>query len=232
MKFKLALSVFVILIVFSVSAQQSKYIEVVGSAEMSIEPDEFIFVIGIEEYWKEEFEKNKEFEDYKNKIKISEIEGKLIKDLNDLGIKTKQIKSTDVGNYWRHRGKEFLVSKKLEITLTEFKLINKIISKIDTKGIDYMAIGELKNKDLVNYRKDIKKQALLAAKEKATYLLETLGKDLGDVISITEINAQNHFPTQMMSRSNTLMSSSENTQAEHEKKIKLRYEINAKFEIK
>jgi uncharacterized protein YggE len=199
---------------------------------MLIEPDEFIFIIGIEEYWKEEFEKGKEFEDYKNKVKISEIEEQLIKELNDLGIKSEYIKSTEVGNYWRHRGKEFLISKKLEISLTDFKLINQIISKIDRKGIDYMQIGELKHKEVVNYRKEVKKQALLAAKEKATYLLETIDKELGDVISITELNSDNYFWRPALSRSNVMLNSSENPEAENDKKIKLRFEIKAKFEIK
>lgn len=215
----------------NLTAQESRFIEVTGSAEMLIEPDEFIFIIGIEEYWKEEFEKKKEFEDYKNKVKISEIEGQLIKDLNGLGIKTERIKSTEVGNYWRHRGKEFLISKKLEISLTDFKFINQIISRLDSKGIDYMQIGELKNKELVNYRKEVKKQALLAAKEKAKFLLEAIDKKLGDIISITELNSENYLWRPTMATSNVLMDSTENPQAENGKKIKLRFEINAKFEI-
>ena len=232
MKLRLILLAIVVTLGINLTAQESKYIEVTGSAEMLIEPDEFIFIVGIEEYWKEEFEKKKKFKDYKNKIKISEIEGQLIKDLNELGIKTEDIKSTEVGNYWRYRGKEFLISKKLEISLNDFKHINKIISKLDRKGIDYMRIGELKNKELVNYRKEVKKQALLAAKEKAKYLLETIDKELGDIISITELNSDNYFWRPALSGSNTILNSSKNPTAENDKKIKLRFEINAKFEIK
>ncbi|MEO1010902.1 MAG: SIMPL domain-containing protein [Bacteroidota bacterium] len=231
MKFKLVLFTCSVLLGLNLIAQESKYIEVTGSAEMLIDPDEFVFIIGIEEYWKEEFEKKKEFEDYKNKVNISEIEGQLIKDLNELGIKSEDIKSTEVGNHWRYRGKEFLISKRIEILLTDFELINQIISKLDGKGIDYMRIGELKNKKLVNYRKEVKKRALLAAKEKAEYLLETIDKKLGDVISITELNSENYFWRPEISTSNVLMNSNENSQAENEKKIKLRFEINAKFEI-
>ncbi len=232
MKFRFLLFICLIFLGLNLFAQEPKYIEVTGSAEMFVDPDEFIFIIGIEEYWKEEFEKKKEFKDYKTKVEITEIEEHLIKDLNGLGIATEKIKSTEVGNYWRYSGKEFLVSKRLEISLNDFKLINQIISKLDRKGIDYMRIGELKNKDLVNYRKDVKKQALLAAKEKAEYLLETIGKEVGDVISITEVNSNNYFWQPAMSMSNSLMNSGGNSEVENEKKIKLRFEINAKFEIK
>ena len=232
MKFILTLLTSLILLGLNLTAQESKYIEVTGSAEMLIEPDEFIFIIGIEEYWKEEFEKKKEFKDYKNKVKITEIEGQLINDLNSLGIKTEDIKSTEVGNNWRYRGKEFLISKKLEISLTDFKLINGIVSKLDRKGIDYMRLGELRNKKLTEYRKEVKKKALLAAKEKAKYLLETIGKKLGDVISITELDSENYFWRPTSLASNTMMNSSENPEAENDKKIKLRFEIKTKFEIK
>jgi len=226
-----AFFIFLLLTGTHLNAQDSKFIEVTGSAEMLIEPDAFIFIIGIEEYWKEEFEKKKEFEDYKNKVNISTIESQLVTDLIGLGIKNENIKSTEIGNFYRYRSKEFLISKRIEISLNDFKMINPIISKLDRKGIEYMQIGELKNKDLVNYRKEVKKQALLAAKEKAAYLLEAIDKKLGDVISITEINSENYFWRPTSLSSNTIMNTSENPEAENEKKIKLRFEINARFEI-
>lgn len=221
------------LVLFSlnITAQESKYIEVTGSAEMLIKPDEFIFIIGIEEYWQEEFKNNKQFQDYRSKVEITKIEKQLIKDLNSLGIKTENIKTTEVGNYWRQNGKEFLIGMKIEILLSDFKLINKIISKLDRKGIAYMRIGELKNKQLTNYRKEVKKQALIVAKEKATYLLETIDKKIGDVISITELNSENYFWGSNSVTSNAVMNSSNNSEAKSDKKIKLKFKIKAKFEI-
>ena len=38
-------------------------IEVSGESEMTVDPDEITFTIVIEEYWKEEFEEGKKFED-------------------------------------------------------------------------------------------------------------------------------------------------------------------------
>ena len=49
-----------------------------------------------------------------------------------------------------------------------------------------MRIGELKNKDMQVYRQQSKIEALKAAKKKAEYLVEALGKRLGDVIRIVE----------------------------------------------
>jgi uncharacterized protein YggE len=225
--------IFSIIFSLQLNAQDNKTIQVTGSAEMFIQPDEFIFIIGIEEYWEEEFEKGSEFKDYKNKVDISKIEGPLLQDLMKLGIKKQDIKSTEVGNYWRYSGKDFLISKKLEISLTDFNMINKIISNLNRRGIDYMRIGELKHKDLVDFRKEVKIKAIIAAKEKATYLLEALGEELGEVISIVEADSSFNAWRPQNRTSNVMMESDSSAPtAEIEKKIKLRFEINAIFKIK
>ena len=48
-----------------------------------------------------------------------------------------------------------------------------------------MRIGELKNKDMQVYRQQSKIEALKAAKKKAEYLVEALGKRLGDVFALS-----------------------------------------------
>lgn len=225
--------IFISLLTTNLYAQENKSIKVTGSAEMFIQPDEFIFIIGIEEYWKEEFEENKKFEDYKTKVDISTIEGPLLNDLMKLGIKKDDIKSTEVGNYWRYKGKDFLISKKLEVSLTDFSMVNKIISNLKRRGIQYMRIGELKHKNLEKFRKDVKIKAIIAAKEKAEYLLEALNEQLGDVISIVEVdNTLDAWRPQNRSSSMMMESNSNSPTAEVEKKIELRFEINATFGIK
>ena len=209
-----------------------RFIEVTGSAELEIEPDEIRLIIGIEEYWKEEFEKRTEFEDYKTKIPMGEIEKNLLTDLATIGIQKENIIIREVGNYWRYKGKEFLISKQLELILHDFKKVNEIISVINTKGISYMRIGELKNKEITEYRKQVKIEALKAAKSKAAYLLSGIDKQLGDIISIVELTDDNNYRRPQPLLSNTMMATSEDSEIENFKKIKLRYEIKAKFEIK
>ena len=231
--FILLMSLFVVLNTFSQETDNTlRYIEVTGSAEMEVEPDEIKFIIGIQEYWEEEFEKGKEFKDYKTKVPIDKIESNLLKDLNTIRIDKNQIIIKEVGNYWRFKGKEFLISKQFEITLYDFNKVNEITNVINTKGIDYMQIGELKNKDLTEFRKEVKINALKAAKEKATYLLESLNKECGDIISIVEIDNDTPVWRPQAMTSNTIMASSDDSGVDNFKKIKLRYEIKAKFEIK
>jgi len=82
----------------------------------------------------------------------------------------------------------------------------------------------------------LKVKALLAAKEKATYLVQALGDKLGSAIDIQEINNE-AFP--QMYRTNTMMMKAESADmagapaAELDfKKILLSYSMNVVFEIK
>ena len=137
----------------------------------------------------------------------------------NLGIEKKDIKSTEVGNFWRHKDKNFLISKKLEINLTDFNTINNFISNLNSRSIEYMRTVELKHKDLVKFRKEVKIKAIIAAKEKAGYLLEALDEELGDIISIVEVDSSLNAWRPQNRASNVMMeSSSTPPTAEVEKK--------------
>ena len=208
----------------------TRYIEVKGSAEMEIEPDEIIVDITIEEYWKEEFEKKKDFEDYKNKVLLAQIEDELIKNLRKAGIDKKNIVVKNLGNYWRYRGKEFLFSKQLEVDVTDLSKINKLMQLADAKGIKSMRITELKHSGMDNYKKEVKIQALRDAKEKAKYLLESIGSELGDIQTITEIS--DSYPRPVMAKSMMLSAEATQESINQIQNITLSYQIRARFGIK
>ncbi|MBS6267581.1 hypothetical protein [uncultured Coprobacter sp.] len=69
-----------------------------------------------------------------------------------------------------------------------------------------MYIGELKNKEMQTYRKRGKIESLRAAKEKAAYL-ESLGKQLSDVIRIVEPQESiNYYTLSVQSNMNFISS--------------------------
>ena len=95
-----------------VNAQESdgKYIEVTGSSEIEVVPDEIHFLIQIKEYWQEEYtgKSNKE-EDFRTKVPLAMIEKDLRRSLRKIGIADDAIRTQEIGDYWRQRGKEFLI---------------------------------------------------------------------------------------------------------------------------
>ena len=166
--------------------EQFRYIEVTGTSEVEIIPDEIHFVIGIKEYFEEEFDGKSKPEDYRTKVRIETIESQMRKALHSIGITDSDIRTQDVGDYWRERGLDFLIGKNLDITLHDFTMIDKIISVIDTKGVSSMRIGEMTHKDILKYQEQGKKDAVLAARRKAEYMAGALGEQLGSVLSIKE----------------------------------------------
>ena len=228
MKTRIVLSaIIMILVAFSLQAQTNeRYIEVTGTSEIEIVPDKIHYIIEIREYFEEEFDGKSKPEEYRTKVPLSQIEQGLRKNLAEAGITQDAIRTQEIGDYWRKQGQDFLVSKQFDITLTDFKQIDEIIKHIDTKGIHTMRIGELENKDILAYHQKGKIEALKAAQRKATYLVEALGKRLGDVIRIVEEGSSNAFP---FAQSNVL--SSDAASFDSFRTIKKYYSMLVRFEI-
>lgn len=227
MKQKVLLLTICLLAILSLQAQTNeRYIEVTGTSEIEIVPDKIHYLIEIREYFEEEFDGKSKPEEYRTKVPLSEIEQGLREALANAGIPQNAIRTQEIGDYWRQQGQDFLVSKKFDITLTDFNQINEIIKRIDTKGVHSMRIGELENKDMLAYHQKGKIEALKAAQKKAIYLVEALGKKLGDVIRIVEEGSGNIFP---FAQSNVL--SSDATSFDSFRTIKKNYSMLVRFEI-
>ncbi|WP_158864785.1 SIMPL domain-containing protein [Maribellus comscasis] len=223
----------------------SRTIQVNGSAEMEIEPDEIKFVIEIEEYWEEEFkeeklpgeyseeemEKKTRFEEYRTKVPLATIEDNLIRTLREVGIGKDDIVVSNLGNYWRFRGKEFLYRKQFIITISDFSKINELAKIMDAKGIKYMNIGELTHSNIEEYKKQVKINALQAAKEKALYLVESMNEELGNVVSIVEMGEGINRPVFASAMLRTVQTSPQES-INQVKNINLTYQVQAKFAIK
>ena len=148
--------------------------------------------------------------------------------LREAGVPNDAVRTQEIGDYWRESGREFLVSKRFDLTLTDFKQIDRIVRHVDTKGIHTMRIGELKNKDMQLYHRKGKIAALMAAREKAAYLVEALGQKLGGVERIIE-EGNNGFSPVFTAQSN--VSSSDAASFDGFRTIKNHYSMSVRFEI-
>lgn len=227
MRIKVLLFAISLLATLSLQAQTNeRYIEVTGTSEIEIVPDEIHYLIEIREYFKEEFDGKSKPEEYRTKVPLAEIEQGLREALANSGIPQNAIRTQEIGDYWRQQGQDFMVSKKFDITLTDFNQINEIVKRIDTKGIHTMRIGELENNDMPAYHQKGKIEALKAARRKATYLVEALGKRLGEVIRIVEKDSGYASP---FAQSNVM--SSDAASFDNFRTIKKNYSMLVRFEI-
>ena len=203
-----------------------RYIEVTGTSEIEIVPDRIHYIIEIREYFEEEFDGKSKPEEYRTKVSLNRIEQGLREVLHDAGISPDAVRTQEIGDYWRKQGQDFLVAKTFDITLLDFKQIDEILKRMDTRGIHTMRIGELENRDMLSYHQKGKIEALKAAQRKAAYLVEALGKKLGPVIRIVEDEAGGSLP---FSQSNVL--SSNVVSFDSFRTIKKKYSMLVRFEI-
>ena len=211
-----------------------KKIEVTGSAEQEITPDEIYFNISLREYMK----------DKSNKVDITTLEKQLQAAVNQAGIPKENFRVENIyGNRWywqKKKPEEFLGSKRYTLKLSDLSRIDGILEKVDPRGIESVNVSGYTHTKIEQYRREIKTAALKAAREKARYLLEGIGAQLGDPIEIQEIGGDHQMQPMydMAPMANMRMQSGAPEMAEAApsdidfKKIKIRYEIRAVFGIK
>jgi len=214
---------------------KNRTISVTGSASMNVMPDEIILSVSLEEYWEEQFLPNTKKEDYKTKVAIDKIEDIFFENIDKIGISRDSILLVNTSRNWLWNSVS-VIQINYNISVSNFETADLILYELDFYGIKSVRISELKNEKIPEYRQDVKKQAMLAAKNKAAYLLESIDEELGRVISVNERNYENFssfYQPSTSAYSNVMMGSAgESENEDNFRAIPLRYEIEAVFEIR
>ena len=224
---KLFLAIVILLTTMAVQAQtvdMRRKIEVTGTAETEVTPDIIYFSISLKEYM-----------DGRNRIDITNLENQLVKAVADAGIPKDDLTINNIAGYTTYQKKKdpnFLASKQYRIKFHDLNRVNQILAAIDPKGIqstyiesyDYSKMDELKN--------ELKLKALLAAKNKAAFLLNGIGEKLGGAIEVTETDDNNYQPRPVMYMAKSMAVADASASQDIDfKKIKLNFQIKAVFEI-
>ncbi|TLV00071.1 SIMPL domain-containing protein [Dyadobacter luticola] len=211
-------------------------IEVAGFAEMEVAPDEIYFSISLREYYQDE--KNQ-----KDKVIISNLEKQLIKAIADAGLPKDALSVSGLGGYQNYVDKKkkpatFLESKQYELKVSGADKLDVIMSKIDSRGVQFANIARVDHSKREEFKKQVKIDALKAAKDKAAYLVASLDQKLGKVLEIKELDENLYFPQPVFAKANMrTFSQAESADAVTEsdvqfQKIKISYRMQAAFEIK
>jgi len=207
-----------------------KKIEVNGSAEAEVTPDIIYISMSLKEYFRDN--------NNKKKVEIEELERQLQSAVLKAGIPQEDFTIDNISsytNYWeKKKNIEFLARKQYRIKVSNLSKFNEIMSAVDPKGIESSNISGYDYSKIEALKRDLKIKALQAAKEKASYLITSIGGTLGGPLDIQEIN--NEYYPQPIYRANAMMKVSESMDASMPdidfKKIKLSYQMRAVFEIK
>lgn len=210
----------------------SPYIEVSGTAEKEVVPDEIYLRIIIRERYAG-----------KTKVTLEEQEEKLKAAVKALGIDLANLTLSDANaDYVRVRWqkKDVLTQKDYTLKVTDAASVGRVFQELEKLEITDAAVVRVSHSQLPSLRKEVKIAAIKAAKDKADYLLTAIGERTGKPLIVREENRD-----QTLALSNVAVGSykkaklsgltEDSTGADDElqfQKVKVQSTIYVKFAIK
>lgn len=220
--------------------KQPRTINVSGTAEMDVVPDEIYVQVELREYKKGI-----------TKIDIETIKKNFIKAVIDLGIADTNIsiesyQGYDTNYWWYRKNKkknpDMMASINYWVKLTSTKNMDALVEKLDDEATQNFFIAKVSHSKMLDFKKQLKIEAVKAAKEKAVYLAGAIGEGISNAININEPREIGYY-SPMIGRSANMAMKSESMEQHAAadgasspnidfKKIKYKFEVNATFALK
>jgi uncharacterized protein len=213
-----------------------KTITVTGSAEMEIIPDEIYVQVDLKEYEKKG----------QGKINIETIKRNFLNNVKAIGILDSLVSIAAYDglgcNPWlrkKNKRNELYASISYQVKIKTSKQLDDLVDKLDDEATTNFYIQRTSHSKLAEYRKQLKIQAIKAAKEKAQYLTEAIDEKAGEAVTINE-PTEYYQPYYNVMRSNVMMKEqamnqdmvSANDNPVDFRKMKLRYDVTVVFAVK
>jgi len=206
---------------FSQNVDLRRKIEVSGTAEQEVTPDIIYVSISLQEYM-----------NGKTRVTIDQLENQLETAVKEADIPKENFTINNISawnnNYQKKKSPDFLASKQYSLKLSDLNKFDQILSAVDPKGIQSTNIDSYEYSKADQLKNQLKLKALLAARDKATYLLNGIGAKLGDPIDITEVDNSNYPQPRMFMAVGVASVPVSDIDF---KTIKLSFQVNAVFEI-
>jgi uncharacterized protein YggE len=159
------------------AADEKPFVEVTGTAELEIVPDEIFVDIVIQEHLD------------KDKLTVEMQEDKLKTALGAIGIDLKNLSlSAASASYIRMRwkGKDVLSRKNYRLKLSDAVTVGRLFEQLDKLDIDNAYISAMNHSKMDSLRREINIKAIKAAKDKADYMLAAIGSKAGKPLIVQE----------------------------------------------
>lgn len=215
---------------------KQKTINVSGVAEMEVVPDEIYVQVELREYDKKGG----------TKVDIDAIKNDFLKAALSTGLSESEISVQGYqgwdGNVWIYRrnkkkNPDLKASITYQVKLSTTKKMDELVQKLDDEATQNFFISKVSHSKLQEFKKQLKIQAVKAAKDKAIYLAEAINEKAGEAITINEPNEISSFPqpiyaNRMMKSEAVIAPGLEQLPNIDFKKIKLQFEVNVTFALK
>lgn len=203
------------------------YIEVTGTAEEEVVPDEIFITITLKERYIN-----------KDKITIETQESQMKNALKSIGIDLKNLYLSDVNSDYvkvRRQKKDMLTKKEYVLKVGTAAIVGQVFQELDKMDITDGYISKVNHSKLDSLKRENRIKAIKSAKEKATYLLAALGEQVGKVLVVTDSPDPGTQPYYPMPRMMAMVAADGVPEQKEEiefQKIKLTSSIFVKFAVK
>ncbi len=212
-----------------------KTISVNGSAQKEVTPDEIYVQIALREYDKKG----------SGKIDIDAIKNNFLAacksmGLNDSDVTVQSYQGWDGSYWWYKKSKKQNPDMKAGITywvkVSSTKKMDDLVGKLDDEATESFSIAKTDYSKMEDLRKQLKMEAVKAAREKAVYLAAAINEQVGGAITINEPMEADNSPrpmyANMMMKSAAAEDNSEPAMNVDFKKIKIQFDVNVVFALK
>jgi uncharacterized protein len=172
--------------------EHNPYIEVTGTAEMKIIPDEITI----------NFSMSEKFAGRK-KITIEEQESNLKERLIAIDVDTEQLFLSHVNADYvkvRWSGKQVRAKSQYTIMVVDAITVGKVFQIFEEMEISNAHIAKVSHSKIYSLKREVKILAIKAAKNKADYLLNAIGENTGKPLIINEVGPITSFSNVTNSR--------------------------------
>ena len=201
------------------------YIEVTGKAILEVVPDEIYIRIVLDE------------KDNKGKQPVQELEKSMMAVLEKMQIDPKDALSMRdaASNYKQRKLKrpDILTKKEYILRVNDAVVVSDVFALLEEAGISNVAVERTEHSEMEKFRREVKINAVKAAKEKAEALTSAIGQGIGRAIYIYEYPDREVYLRQPMANSMMNVSADEDhsTPPVDFEKIRLDYSVMVRFEL-
>lgn len=167
------------------NALETSYIEVIGTAKREIEPNQIYISITLTE---------KSIDNKKYSIEAQE--NKLLDILNSLKISISKLTLSDLtSSIISNKRKEigFKHEKEFNLILESGQQVSDLFNKLFEANIKEAEVVKIDHTDIVEINKEVRIEAIKAAKNKAEYIVNAIGSKIGKPLEINEVNTDVNY---------------------------------------
>ena len=213
-----------------------KKIVVVGSAELEVVPDEISMIFTLKEY----------LDANKQKVKLDDIKAEFLSVCRTAGVADSNVvisgySGNERWDYYTHKRRrtepDFMSSIAYSVKVTTAEKLDAIVASVNDNALDNFYISNITHSKMGELRREVKMNALKASKEKAQFLAQSIGENIGEALLIQEID--NSYYSDVTTSNIGFTAKAMLTEdmangggAQQFEKIKIRYEMNCEYALK